>query len=1444
MLSSASCGTLISSNLSAAAGESILRPDLCHTYTLLLHVTSASSTSSMMASCDIRVAAQECIDRFQLLIGTEREIGSNNEAEDSSHDVIRIEDQFARFKMWAGNIGVFAEDHASLDYRLRDSEETRQCMLSFLHSLAGFIQRAVDTINPGSITDQLLRADSPVDDNVIDGTDSFDLSVPSTTSSAFQGTETESQQDASEVEFASDLPLQGGRLQRIEKAIDRLYRLSLIIRQPSRFSRHERVERFIMFDEDGNEMNEQFAAFADQLVNHKFAEAPDYLRRKLSRGIVTRRKRFLWRQSHQRKLSGVGSVPDGAKPKLLALDGPRHPDSTIRGTSVVDEARPTPLTSGGDHARIHTAPSKTSASGLPDTPLPLATALEDEQSVQSTTFTMQSAAVSAEMPRPPKPANGSKEFECPYCCLVLPIKHLKAHRWRRHIIEDLEPYTCVFRDCVEDSALFRDRATWTTHLEGHTARWVCTNAGHATSSFKSEESYLNHMMIDHAGTFTKSQLPILASRSKVPTHTILQQCPLCLYSPEEAELNAHLALSPAQRERLKSERIVKHLAVHLEALAVKSLPWQDSNGEETEPSSQSGRSDDVTVRSEEGSHAHTETSKSSLTFTEQCDEDDLLIEPPSTSDAVEPLSDSTYEQDWGFIGRPPYFGHDRDEVLQPLLQRLFLGRSAPSDVIEPKLPAYMVPVYRDRRFYGRDYALNMMQQTLCKSGNDDVKDNKPLSWPRCYAIYGPGGMGKTQVAAHFVSEHRKKFDAVLWVHAENSNKIAQDYKDIAAGLGLVSADSRDAMDLDYTKDVVKRWLVNPQKKKPVPGEKKPGLASWLLVFDGVEDGRVLNEFWPYNGPGSIIITSRNPHSWSASLELKPFSVQEATDYLFHLTEREPSPEERIAANHIVKQLGGLPLALSQMAGIIAYQGVSFVEFLQWFEKHEGSQKFLDWRFTDNQRPLSNYEYNVASVWAFDRLGKGEPLINIISMLDPDAIPESLFTSPARDEDSDLVQLIKSDYLTSRTELLARSLITGNKREKKLFVHKLVQDVARSRMRQSDIRRNFWACVELINTIWPFQELTWRHGVARWADCEALFPHVQRLKAIYPSISPSPDSFEDYEFARLLIDSGWYQHERGKSLDAILSNNMAQSICESLKLRLLENPSLAKGSSVSLVQLNYSLVEMAHNRGCIALEINEPVDALKFHKLFNDTMVKDRSAHDHEDMRLAISWNELGNAHMLNRDWIKGEECFLKSIEEMRKYTKFKPTTISLPLANLGLAYWLQGKNDLARSVLLEGLAAREAEFGVDDRESFITGRFLHALGNVESSLEYHRRALMHYKSTLGNRHHRTADVFVKVAEHNIGLGNNELALVLLDFSMDAFSVSHTYMPEKTRAGWMRYKALKGLGKMAEAEAELAKCYQVYYKLRTTRNDSILEIKKSSKELDDRDIDDLIVFWSK
>ena len=130
-------------------------------------------------------------------------------------------------------------------------------------------------------------------------------------------------------------------------------------------------------------------------------------------------------------------------------------------------------------------------------------------------------------------------------------------------------------------------------------------------------------------------------------------------------------------------------------------------------------------------------------------------------------------------------------------------------------------------------------------------------------------------------------------------------------------------------------------------------------------------------------------------------------------------------------------------------------------------------------------------------------------------------------------------------------------------------------------------------------------------------------------------------------------------------------------------------------------------------------------------------------------------------------------------------------------------------------------------------------------LEYHRRALLHYKSTLGNRHHRTADLFVEVAEHNIRLRQSEMALALLDHALEAYSYSNNFMPEKSRAIFMRMNALRALRKTDEADAELSKCFTIYTRLFMKQGRTRKHVAKSSpEELVDEDLDDLIVFWSK
>ncbi|KAJ4348879.1 hypothetical protein N0V95_005100 [Ascochyta clinopodiicola] len=260
-----------------------------------------------MTDYDILARAQNCREQFELLLKIKEEVGVSDEAENNSHDVTWIRDQFARFKM------------------LRDSDETKRFLLDFLASLGDFIHTALDSL---VFTE---RTDSPLEEDPSDDAALFGTSIPSTVSSSFQGTETESLQNALSAAATFGTTLERRKLQGVEKAIDRLYRLSLIIRQPSRESQNERAGRLILRDEDGNDIDESFARYAADIVDHKFPKAPVFLRQKLAYGIIVRRKRFWYRQNHQRKLSGATTQLDvDANTKNADGDTTEKPDSTVR----------------------------------------------------------------------------------------------------------------------------------------------------------------------------------------------------------------------------------------------------------------------------------------------------------------------------------------------------------------------------------------------------------------------------------------------------------------------------------------------------------------------------------------------------------------------------------------------------------------------------------------------------------------------------------------------------------------------------------------------------------------------------------------------------------------------------------------------------------------------------------------------------------------------------------------------------------------------------------------------------------------------------------------------------------------------------------------------------------------------------------------------------------
>lgn len=72
--------------------------------------------------------AWACAIRFNALVSQASQITS------------AFEDQLARFNIWAANMGAFAEAHASLDYRVRNSAKVKAMMIQLLEALKRKLQ--------------------------------------------------------------------------------------------------------------------------------------------------------------------------------------------------------------------------------------------------------------------------------------------------------------------------------------------------------------------------------------------------------------------------------------------------------------------------------------------------------------------------------------------------------------------------------------------------------------------------------------------------------------------------------------------------------------------------------------------------------------------------------------------------------------------------------------------------------------------------------------------------------------------------------------------------------------------------------------------------------------------------------------------------------------------------------------------------------------------------------------------------------------------------------------------------------------------------------------------------------------------------------------------------------------------------------------------------------
>ena len=179
---------------------------------------------------------------------------------------------------------------------------------------------------------------------------------------------------------------------------------------------------------------------------------------------------------------------------------------------------------------------------------------------------------------------------------------------------------------------------------------------------------------------------------------------------------------------------------------------------------------------------------------------------------------------------------------------------------------------------------------------------------------------------------------------------------------------------------------------------------WLLIFDNVEDWDLVLSYLPrdfYHSNGSVIVTTQLSNfatNVNHDLPLKTFGEEDGSTMLLQFLGR-PNPRndpERALAQEISGLVGGLPVAISHVAGYVAYSECTLSELLEIFKqrrRHTGVATSEDDDLPASFRQASfSYDDTLAMVWNItlrELPSDARDLIFILAYLNCEAVPESM-----------------------------------------------------------------------------------------------------------------------------------------------------------------------------------------------------------------------------------------------------------------------------------------------------------------------------------------------------------------------------------------------------------------------------------------------------------------------
>jgi hypothetical protein len=282
--------------------------------------------------------------------------------------------------------------------------------------------------------------------------------------------------------------------------------------------------------------------------------------------------------------------------------------------------------------------------------------------------------------------------------------------------------------------------------------------------------------------------------------------------------------------------------------------------------------------------------------------------------------------------------------------------------------------------------------------------------------------------------------------------------------------------------------------------------KWLVVYDNVDDERLLMPYWPEASHGKAIITTRNHNLVykfaTSGLEISSWDVQTGSDFLLFLLKNNVGhdiQEEGSSAAELAEKLSGHALGLSHMAGLIQRRSWSITEFMRVYLKD----------------PRRLHKTELQAVWevSFDTLEKhSRTVLGIASYLVADDIAQDLFESPDKDQlpldlqfctdelryvEAPRKNLSDIGYRLSEAvePLLTLALIKRDRDSRTFSCHRMVQTQFRFSLPAKEQQEAFDNAVALVYHTFPKQSDTMNKNqlYQQWFECNRCLQHVLCLK---------------------------------------------------------------------------------------------------------------------------------------------------------------------------------------------------------------------------------------------------------------------------------------------------------------------------------------------------------------